>query len=284
MPVIDQATYLASVKSLQDHIRRGDCYEINFCQEFSTTIPDLDPVTTYIRLQEASPAPFAAFYKWNDNYVLCASPERYLRKSKDNIYSQPMKGTAKRNHEDAVLDALQKTNLQQDPKERAENIIVVDLVRNDLSKVAARGTVEVEELCGVYSFPQVHQMTSTIKAVVKSDTSWVEIIKATFPMGSMTGAPKKKVLELTTAYEPSARGIYSGSIGYVHPNGDFDFNVVIRSLVYNQTTGDLSYHVGSGITIHSVAEKEYEECLLKAAGILSAISNHHQLSTQESVE
>ena len=145
--------------------------------------------------------------------------------------------------------------------------MVVDLVRNDLSKICREGTVQVEELFGIYSFPQVHQMISTITGELQPGLSFADIIKQTFPMGSMTGAPKKKVMELIEQYENTRRGIFSGAVGYIKPGGDFDFNVVIRSILYNQATQYLSYLVGSAITFYSKAAEEYEECLLKAEAL-----------------
>jgi para-aminobenzoate synthetase component 1 len=150
--------------------------------------------------------------------------------------------------------------------------MVVDLVRNDLTKICKPSTVTVDELFGIYSFPQVHQMISTISGNIEENLSFSQILKATFPMGSMTGAPKLRVMQLIDAYEPSARGLFSGSVGYKKPNGDFDFNVVIRSILYNQSANYLSYLVGSGITFYSDAEKEWEECLLKASAIMQVLS------------
>ncbi len=264
--------YIATIKKLQEHIHKGDCYEINFCQEFFSENTIIEPLEVYKKLTVISPNPFSAFYKWNDTYCLCASPERYLKKETSKLISQPIKGTAKRNLIDAIADEESKNYLQQSQKEKSENVMVVDLVRNDLSKVCEEGTVKVDELFGIYSFPQVHQMISTISGKVNPELDFTDIIKATFPMGSMTGAPKKRVMELIEQYEKTKRGLFSGAIGYVTPNGNFDFNVIIRSIFYNATSGYLSYQTGGGITIYSNAEKEYEECLLKAEAILQAIN------------
>ncbi|MDX1938634.1 MAG: anthranilate synthase component I family protein [Flavihumibacter sp.] len=259
--------YLHTIDTLKQHIARGDCYELNFCQEFYAEKAIIDPVAIFNRLSIASPNPFAAFYKLAEKYLLCASPERYLKKQGEQILSQPIKGTGKRNTNNAAADELSKQYLLQSQKERAENVMVVDIVRNDLSKVCKNGSVTVDELFGLYSFPQVHQMISTITGQLLPHTSFVDIIKASFPMGSMTGAPKKRVMELIERYEKTRRGIYSGSVGYITPNGDFDFNVVIRSIVYNKSSQYLSYQVGSGITHYCKAEEEYEECKLKASAI-----------------
>ena len=150
--------------------------------------------------------------------------------------------------------------------------MIVDLVRNDLTRICKEGSVRVDELFGVYTFPQVHQMVSTISGVIKEDVSFPQIIDAAFPMGSMTGAPKHRVMQLINEFEPSARGIFSGSVGYINPDGDFDLAVVIRSIMYNQSTQHLSYQVGSGITFYSDAEAEWEECLLKAEAIRKVLA------------
>lgn len=264
--------YIATVEKLRQHILRGDCYEINFCQEFYAEQMHIDPLELYLTLSHSSPNPYSAFYKLNDRYLSCLSPERYLKKEGNNIWSQPIKGTSRRNTEDPEADNQSITNLQNSAKERAENIMVVDIVRNDLSRICKQGTVAVDELCAVYSFPQVHQMVSTIAGELKEGINWTEAIRATFPMGSMTGAPKKKVMELIEKYELTKRGLFSGSIGYVNPAGDFDFNVVIRSVLYNAADKYLSFHTGSAITFNSSPEEEYEECLLKAGAIKKALA------------
>lgn len=259
--------YIQTINKLKAHILKGDCYEINFCQEFFADNVSIDPENTYHSLSAVSPNPFAAYYKLDDKSLLCASPERYLKKEDQQLISQPIKGTWQRNHESEAGDESYKEALYNSKKDRAENVMVVDLVRNDLSKICEEGTVKVDELFGIYTFPQVHQMISTVSGAMRSDLHWVDAIKATFPMGSMTGAPKKRVMELIDQYEKAKRGIYSGAVGYVKPNGDFDFNVVIRSLMYNESNKYLSYQVGGGITFYSDPELEYEECLLKAQGI-----------------
>jgi para-aminobenzoate synthetase component 1 len=260
------------IQQLKQHILRGDCYEINFCQEFFAEGVVIDPVRLYLQLSRISPNPFSAFYRLGEKWLICASPERYLQKQGNRILSQPIKGTSKRIPGNSLLDRQTKEELFLSGKDRAENVMVVDMVRNDLAKVCKEGTVKVDELYGVYSFPQVHQMISTISGELKDAVSFTEIIRATFPMGSMTGAPKKRVMELIEKYEQTRRGIFSGAIGYISPEGDFDFNVVIRSIMYNAERGYLSYLAGSGITYYSDPEKEWEECLLKAAAIKEALS------------
>lgn len=259
--------YIAVLEQLKKHILRGDCYEINFCQEFYAEDARINPISVYRDLSQVSPNPFSALYRQDDHWLICASPERFLRREGSGIMSQPIKGTARRNNSNADLDQAGKEALQQSEKDRSENVMVVDLVRNDLSRVCEEGTVKVDELFGVYSFPQVHQMISTVSGELRKDLSFTDIIRAGFPMGSMTGAPKKRVMELIVEYENSRRGIFSGALGYISPSGDFDFNVVIRSIMYNTSNRYLSFQAGSGITWYSDPEKEWEECLLKASAI-----------------
>jgi para-aminobenzoate synthetase component 1 len=271
IPRINKEEYIENVKKLQQHILWGECYEINYCQEFYAENTDIIPVAVYQSLTEISPNPFCSFYKIYDKYLMCASPERYLQKEGNNIISQPIKGTAKRgaNNEE---DERVKLKLVNSKKDRKENIIVVDLVRNDLSRICEEGSVHVEELSKVYTFPGVHQMISTVKGKLSHDAGFGDIIKATFPMGSMTGAPKKRVMELIEKYEQTKRGIYSGTVGYITPDKNFDFNVVIRSIMYNETNRYISYQVGGAITFESDPESEYEECFVKAAAIRQILS------------
>ncbi|UWY30388.1 anthranilate synthase component I family protein [Flavobacterium sp. TR2] len=260
---ISKELYIHKVNQLLHHIRIGDMYEANFCMEFYAEEAVINPLEKFQKLNEISQAPFSVFFKNYKNYLLSASPERYLKKEGEKIISQPIKGTSKR-FSDVVEDEKSKSVLASDAKERAENIMITDLVRNDLSHTAQKGSVEVEELCGIYSFLQVHQMISTITSKLDSKFSPVDVLKTTFPMGSMTGAPKISVMEIVENLEETKRGLYSGAIGYFTPEGDFDFNVVIRSILYNQENKYVSFSVGSAITSLSVPEKEYEECLLKA--------------------
>ncbi len=270
-PRISKRDYISTIEKIKHHIQIGDCYEINFCQEFFAENADIDPLNIYNKLNAISPTPFSSYYKLNDKYLLCASPERYIKKTGNQIISQPIKGTAKRNVENQISDIDIKNSLLKSQKERSENVMIVDLVRNDLSKVATRNSVKVDELFGIYSFPQLHQMISTISAALKDNIDFADVLKATFPMGSMTGAPKFKVMHLIEKYEQTKRGIYSGCVGYITPEGDFDFNVVIRSIMYNEKTKYLSYQVGGAITHYSNAEDEYEECLLKAKAMEKAL-------------
>lgn len=264
---VSRNEYLEKIALLKEHIRRGDCYEINYCIDFFAEQVNADPFSLFYKLTSISPNPFSVFYRLNDSYLICASPERFLSKRGALVSSQPIKGTIKRNRENATDDERLKQQLIESTKDRSENVMVVDLVRNDLSIVCKPSTVKVDELFQIYSYPQVHQMISTITGELLEDVSFSEIIHATFPMGSMTGAPKHRVMQLINQYEISARGIFSGSVGYFSPDGNFDFNVVIRSIMYNASTQYLSCKAGSGITFLSNAEEEWEECLLKADAI-----------------
>ncbi|TDE48037.1 anthranilate synthase component I family protein [Flavobacterium sp. GT3P67] len=268
---IPEVSYLEKGSKILEHIHQGDIYEANFCMEFFAENAIIDPIEKFIKLNEISQPPFAVFFKNNNHFLLSATPERYLKKEGELIISQPIKGTAKR-FLDVIEDEKSKIQLALDPKERAENIMITDLVRNDLSQTAQKGSVEVQELCGIYSFLQVHQMISTVTSKLDSQYSAVDVIKTTFPMGSMTGAPKISAMKIIEELEETKRGLYSGAVGYFGPNGDFDFNVVIRSILYNQEKKYVSFSVGSAITSQSIPEKEYEECLLKAKAMREVLS------------
>ena len=266
-PVETRESYLKAVRKLQEHIQRGDIYEVNYCTAFKAEYESLDSAQLFRQMTQATKAPFSAFVKMDQLELLCTSPERYILKKGDQLWSQPIKGTNRRLAEN---NHVQERLLVADEKERAENVMIVDLVRNDLSRVAEKGTVQVEELFGVYPFKNVNQMISTVTCKTRAETSNWDIIKATFPMGSMTGAPKISAMELAERYEKTERGIYSGALGYIMPNGDFDFNVVIRSIALDAKQGVASAHVGGAITLLSIPEREYEECLLKAESLLQS--------------
>jgi para-aminobenzoate synthetase component 1 len=268
---ISKDSYVEKVNKMLEHIHAGDMYEANFCMEFFAENAIINPLEKFQKLNEISKAPFSVFFKNNKNFLLSASPERYLKKVQDKIISQPIKGTSKRLL-DVNEDEKSKQDLETDAKERAENIMITDLVRNDLSHTAQKGSVEVVELCKIYSFLQVHQMISTVTSKLDPQYSPVDVLKTTFPMGSMTGAPKISVMKIIENLEETKRGLYSGAVGYFTPSGDFDFNVVIRSILYNQENKYVSFSVGSAITAQSVPEKEYEECLLKAKAMSEVLS------------
>jgi para-aminobenzoate synthetase component 1 len=268
---ISKEKYLQKVQKMLEHIQLGDIYEANFCMEFYAENAEVNPIAIYQKLNAISEPPFAVYFKNAHHYLASASPERYLKKEGEKVISQPIKGTSKRIS--AIdLDNKSKHDLFENPKERSENIMIVDLVRNDLSRTATKGSVEVEELCKIYTFKQVHQMISTLVSKVAHTTSPTEIIKTTFPMGSMTGAPKISAMQIIEDLEETKRGLYSGAVGYFTPNNDFDFNVVIRSILYNSDKKYLSFSVGSAITSLSEPEKEYDECLLKAKAMFDVVS------------
>ena len=262
--------YFEKFKKIHNHILRGDIYEMNFCQEFYAEDTIIQPLNVFQKLNSISKPPFATFLKNGDQFLLSASPERYIKKEGTQIISQPIKGTAKRS-QDKAEDELLKSKLKVDEKERSENIMIVDLVRNDLSKTATKGSVKVTELCEIYSFDQVHQMISTVVSNIEELKSPVEVLRTTYPMGSMTGAPKVSAMKIIEDVEVTKRGLYSGAVGYFTPDNDFDFNVIIRSILYNESEKYVSYSVGGAITAKSVAESEYEECLLKAKAMRTAL-------------
>ncbi|MFM9825715.1 anthranilate synthase component I family protein [Flavobacterium sp.] len=268
---ISKENYLEKASKILEYIHRGDIYEANFCMEFFIENTTINPLENFLKLNEISKSPLAVYFKNNNHFLLSASPERYLKKEGELLISQPIKGTAKR-FLDPKEDEKSKMDLASDPKERTENIMISDLVRNDLSRTAQKGTVKVEELCGIYSFEQVHQMISTITSRLDTKYSVVDAIKTTFPMGSMTGTPKVSVMKIIEELEETKRGLYSGAVGYFTPDNDFDFNVVIRSILYNQENKYTSFSVGSAITSLSIPEMEYEECLLKAKAMREVLS------------
>ncbi|WP_051260694.1 anthranilate synthase component I family protein [Algoriphagus marincola] len=263
--------YLKNFRMIQDEIREGNTYEMNYCIAYQADFEDMDPVYTFLRLNKKSPMPFAALFKAGEKYILSASPERFLKKTGNQLIAQPIKGTAKRGQNEAE-DLKNKKQLHASEKERAENLMITDLMRNDLSKVSEIGSVEVPELFGLYSFPRVHQMISTVSATLKPNATFRQIIEATFPMGSMTGAPKIKTMELIEQFENFKRGWFSGALGFINESGDFDFSVIIRSIILDQSSKKLYFAVGSAITIDAEAEQEYDECLLKANAILEVLS------------
>lgn len=263
--------YVNKVKTITQHIVEGDIYELNYCIEFTAeNVEDFNYLDFFEKLNTLSPMPFAVLYKTTEGIVMGASPERFLKREGNKLIVQPIKGTIARGV-DEQSDLEQKQKLRNSPKEQAENMMIVDLTRNDLAKCSKIGSVKVDEMFGIYGFKNIYQMISTVSSTQRANTTFADIIAATFPMGSMTGAPKISAMQLIEKYEASNRGIYAGSIGMIAPNGDFDFNVVIRSLVYNPTSNKLSFHVGSAITYDSDPTKEYEECMLKAASMLKAL-------------
>ncbi len=265
--------YISRANSLIQEIIDGNVYEVNFCQEFYAEKTRLNPFSLFKDLMKTSPTPFACFYRYHEHYVISASMERFLKKTGRKLISQPIKGTIKRGQTPEKDKAL-KEALRNNDKERAENVMIVDLVRNDLAKSAIPGSVQVEELFGIYPFPAVHQMISTVTAEMTDQTDTIEAIKNAFPMGSMTGAPKVSAMTLIEKYENFKRGIFSGAIGYITPWGDFDFNVIIRSFLYNADNQYVSIPVGSAITFDANPEEEFEECNVKIDKLKRALKSN----------
>lgn len=268
---VSKQEYIEAVKGIKQHIMRGDIYEMNYCQEFYVEDAHIDPISTYLTLTQLSPTPFACFYRLHDRYLISASPERFMLKKGPKVISQPIKGTIRRG-ENAQEDEMLKAELRNNLKEQSENVMIVDLVRNDLSKTAKDGSVVVSELFGIYPFRQVFQMISTVESEISDSATPVDVIREAFPMGSMTGAPKVRAMQLIEEYEATKRGLYSGAVGYFTPDGDFDFNVIIRSILYNQANRYLSFSVGSAITFGSSPEMEYAECEVKAKAIVEVLT------------
>ena len=269
-PRVNKDTYVKNIHEIKKHLKRGDIYEMNYCQEFYADDILIDPFSLFYNLNSLSQAPFSSFYRVKNNYILCASPERFLKRIGNTIISQPIKGTIKR-EQDCLVDQKNQNKLLNSSKDIAENVMIVDLVRNDLSRFALKNTVVVNELSKLYTYKDVHHLISTISCTIAQNTRFVDIIKSTFPMGSMTGAPKIRSMELIENFESTLRGAYSGSIGYISPEKEFDFNVIIRSLFYNQQSKYLSCMVGGAITLDSDPESEYQECLIKAKSIFKVL-------------
>ena len=267
---ISKANYLKTISKIKNNLLLGDIYEMNFCQEFYVENIDIDPAALFKKFNKISKAPFSTFYRLDKKYLLSASPERFLKKEGKKLISQPIKGTIKRGKTTKENKELIQ-ELFESKKDRSENVMIVDLVRNDLSRTCLPGTVQVKELFGIYPFAQVNHLISTITGTLAPSMDFADALKNAFPMGSMTGAPKIRSMELIEAYEQSKRGLYSGAVGYITPEANFDFNVIIRSMLYDASSRYLSFQVGGAIVNDSVPELEYEECLLKVAGIRNAL-------------
>lgn len=263
--------YIQKINQLKHHIQQGDIYEINYCITFEAFDVVIEPFELYQKLNEISLAPYSALAKLDKQWIISSSPELFLSKRGNTIVTKPIKGTAKRN-ENSMVDNQTKKYLQENLKERNENVMIVDVCRNDLSRIAKKGSVTVPKLYDVESYSQVHQLVSTVQCELKKNTTINDIINATFPMASMTGAPKIKAMQLIDEYELYNRNAYSGALGCITKNGDLDLNVLIRSIFYNEEKKHLSFTVGSAITSLCNAEEEYEECLLKAKAMMQVLS------------
>ena len=263
--------YITKVNALKQHIQQGDIYEINYCITFEAKNVSINPLLIYQKLNAISNASYSAFVKFDKHYIISSSPELFLKKKDVTLITKPIKGTAKRGLS-VQEDDLIKKDLQSNLKERTENVMIVDVARNDLSRIAKKGTVSVDKLCEIESYQQVHQMVSTVSCELKNNTSFDDIINATFPMASMTGAPKIRAMELIDEFELYNRGPYSGALGYIDENENFDLSVLIRSIFYDSEKHYLSFTVGSAITSMCNPEDEFEECLLKAKAMMEVLS------------
>ncbi|HRH36894.1 MAG TPA: anthranilate synthase component I family protein, partial [Flavobacteriales bacterium] len=265
-------SYLDQVAALLRHIQRGDIYEVNYCIKRVAKDPGFDPFISFERLMRNTDAPFAGFLRMGDRFALCMSPERFLNFRGGKVKGEPMKGTRRRGV-DPAEDDLMKHELQNDPKERSENIMAVDVMRNDLSQVAAPNSVQVTELCAVRTYPKVHQMVTTIEADLQPARSQFDAVRAAFPMASMTGAPKYRAMQLIEAAEDQQRGLYSGTMGFFAPDGTADLNVVIRTVLFNASSGELSLSTGSALTALCDPQQEWEECEVKALSVINALAD-----------
>jgi para-aminobenzoate synthetase component 1 len=266
---ISKDDYEQKVNQLKDLIREGEVYEANLSRSIYFEGSCQNPSLLFSSWIANSPVPFSAFLKWQEVYVFSASPERFLACQGNQLISQPIKGTAKRFPEDEGADAASKESLQNSEKDKAENVMIVDLVRNDLNKSCVPGSVRVPELFGLHRFPWVYHLVSTVTGELRADISRLQALKNAFPPGSMTGAPKVSAMKIIETLEPEGRGLFAGCLGYIAPNGDFDFNVVIRTLIYDHSKQLFSYHAGGAVTIDSEAEAEYQETIHKSANLLS---------------
>lgn len=261
-PLLAKEEYIENVKTIQQRIHQGDFYEMNYTFPLCGSYVG-DPYWLYSRMREVNPVPFGAFISDENFSACCASPERFLKKDGLAIRSEPIKGTAPRSF-DGEMDKINKEQLLNE-KNRAENLMIVDLVRHDLSRVSRPGSVKVSNLYDVQTFGTVHQLISTVESVAYENVDPVDIIKSCFPMGSMTGAPKIEVMKTIDELEIYKRGLYSGAIGYMTPDDDFDFNVVIRTAILQGNS--LFYPVGGAITSDSNPEAEWEESLIKSRSL-----------------
>ncbi|EON75776.1 Para-aminobenzoate synthase, aminase component PabAa [Lunatimonas lonarensis] len=271
-PITSKESYFQNFARIQEHIREGDIYEMNYCIGYEGRFEVIDPIEIYLKLNGLSPMPFSGLFVTGDRAVISASPERFLKKEGNTLLAQPIKGSTRRGKTEEEDEELV-SKLRNSEKEQAENLMIVDLMRNDLARVGKIGSITVDELFGVYRFRRISQMISSVSCTLPDDVSFAQILSKTFPMGSMTGAPKIKAMELIDRYEDFKRGWFSGSMGYIDTKGDFDWNVIIRSVVIDQHHGTFYFGVGSAITIDADANSEYEECLLKSQAIFEVFDN-----------
>ncbi len=264
---LSRDAYRNAFNKIRRYLHDGDCYQVNLSQRFAVQAAG-DAFGAYLELRKLSPAPFSAFLDWPELQVLCASPERFLRVRQGRVQTKPIKGTRARSA-NAEEDARLANELREHPKDRAENLMIVDLLRNDLGKCCEPGTVRAPELFEVESFSNVHHLVSTVVGRLRADQSALYVLRDCFPGGSITGAPKKRAMEIIEQLEPNRRGVYCGAIGYVGHDGNMDTNIAIRTLVYS--AGEIRCWAGGGIVADSNCEAEYQESLDKAVSMLELL-------------
>ncbi len=273
-PVWTREDYFSRFNKVIHHIREGDVYELNLCQLFMANVPELNTLAVFKKIQNQTKMPYSAYWKYAPYTVMSTSPERMVALRKDTLIAQPMKGTQRKTSEN---DTKSKVLLQQSLKNRAENVMITDLMRNDLAKSCITGSIEVEHLFEVLDYGNVYQMISTIKGTILPEYHFLHAFYNVFPAGSMTGAPKKRSVQIIQELENSPRGWFSGSIGYISPFQEADSNVLIRSLCYNSDSQELLLHTGGAVVYHSDAVQEYEETLLKAERIRDILTGKNTL-------
>lgn len=274
MAWVKEEAYQQGFDKIKHHIAEGDVYELNYCVPFTAVTHGSDPSDMALAMLKEQDAPFGAVLKMDQRFIISLSPERYLKKQGKELVCQPMKGTAPR-AADPEVDHANAQKLRESEKERAENMMIVDLVRNDMARASIPGTVAVTEMFGVYPFARVHQMISTITGYLTEGNSGLKALKYAFPMGSMTGAPKVRAMQIIDEVEAFERGPYSGALGYITPSGDYDFNVLIRSLFIDTPRRMAFFAAGGAITWDATAHDEWAEIQLKASHILATLARYH---------
>jgi para-aminobenzoate synthetase component 1 len=266
--------YLSAVARVREYILAGDIFQANLSQRFQAGLAE-PPLAFYRRLRRTNPAAFGAFFDVGDFAVLSVSPERFLRLSGRRVETRPIKGTRPRGL-GPMHDALLGRVLAESDKDRAENVMIVDLLRNDLSRVCRAGTVRVPELFALEQHPTVHHLVSTVVGELEPGRDAVDLLRVAFPGGSITGAPKVRAMEIIAELEPTRRGVYCGSLGYLSPTGEMDTSIAIRTAVVRGS--DVYFQAGGGIVADSEPEAEYRETLDKARGIIQALADSHRAS------
>ena len=269
---LSEARYAQAFARVQHYLREGDCYQVNLAQRFCAPARG-DAFALYASLRRENPAPFAAWLNFPFGQVLSASPERFLRVQGRQVETKPIKGTRPR-LADAQADRAQAEALRASPKDRAENLMIVDLLRNDLGKSCSPGSVQVPRLFAVESFATVHHLVSTVQGALAPEHDAIDLLRGCFPGGSITGAPKRRAMEIIEELEPHRRGVYCGAIGYIGFDGNMDSNIAIRTLVHG--AGQVCFAAGGGIVTDSTAAEEYQESLDKAAALLRVLERHRE--------